>query len=65
MSRAFKTRFHGGNPELKTIVTMSVTVNNGKLFKQMDKRTRSALVISLNKFIEDVRAFKNEVKFQP
>lgn len=38
MNRAFKTQFHNGEPDEKTIVTVSLTVNNGKRFKRLDKK---------------------------
>lgn len=59
MNRAFKRQFHNGGE--KTIVTMSVMVNNGKLFHGLDKEGKRALVDELIDFKAKVDAFTVEV----
>jgi len=62
MNRAFKTQFHNGEVDEKTIVTMSVTVNNGKRFRALDEKGKKSLLKSLNTFKKQVEAFSEEIK---
>lgn len=61
MNRAFKTVFHGGTEDQKHIVTMSVTVNNGKRFNELDRKQQTDLVNELISFRDKVSRFTAEV----
>ncbi len=61
MNRAFKTEFHGSSDGLKTIVTMSVTVNNGKLFKSMTDQQKGWLLDHLDTFVKQVKSFREDI----
>lgn len=60
-NRAFKTVFHNGEPDEKAIVTMGVTVNNGKRFKKLDEKGRKNLSILLKNFAKQVEGFAQEI----
>lgn len=61
MNRAFKTQFHNGEKDGKTIVTMSVIVNNGKRFKALDDAGKANLIESLVNFKKQVEVFTVEI----
>lgn len=61
MNRQFKIQFHNGEPDEKTIVTMSVTVNNGKRFNSLDNASKDSLVKHLVTFKKQVEAFTAEI----
>lgn len=61
MARQFKTQFHNGEPDEKTIVTMSVTINNGKKFNSLDNAGKDSLVKHLVTFKRQVEAFTAEI----
>ena len=61
MNRAFKTQFHNGEKDEKTIVTMSVTVNNGKRFNSLDNAGKDRLISHLVTFKKQVEAFTAEI----
>lgn len=61
MNRAFKIQFHNGEADEKTIVTMSVTVNNGKRFDKLDNIGKDRLVTHLVNFKKQVEAFTAEI----
>ena len=56
MNRAFKTQFHNGEKDEKTIVTMSVIVNNGKRFAELNNTGK-------NRLIENLVTFKKQIEF--
>lgn len=60
-NRAFKTIFHNGEQDLKAIVTMCVSVNNGKRFRQLDKNGRKNLSLLLKDFAKKVDDFAQEI----
>ncbi len=62
MNRAFKTQFHNGEPDEKTIVTVSLTVNNGKRFKRLDKKGKKNLVVILQDFKNLIDGFISELE---
>jgi hypothetical protein len=62
MNRAFKTEWHGNRLDFKPIVTMSVRVNNGKLFKSLSKEDKKHLRESLQSFSKQVIAFSKDIK---
>ena len=61
MNRAFKIQFHNGEADEKTIVTMSVTVNNGKRFKALDNEGKNNLITNLIEFKKSLESFTAEV----
>lgn len=61
MNRAFKTQFRNGEPDEKIIVTMGVTVNNGKRFHALDKEGKAHLIDALVTFKKQVEAFTSEI----
>lgn len=65
MNRAFKTEFHGNNPDRKNIVTMSVVVNNGKLFKNLSSDEILDLTDCLIHFKEQINRFISEIINMP
>ena len=62
MNRAFKTQFHNGEKDEKTIVTMSVAVNNGKRFKGLDDYGKKCLIENLETFKKQVETFTDEIR---
>ena len=62
MNRAFKTQFHNGDKDEKTIVTMSVTVNNGKRFHGLNDYGKKCLIKNLETFKKQVEAFTDEIR---
>lgn len=62
MNRAFKIQFHNGEEDEKTIVTMSVTVNNGNKFHGLDDYGKQCLIENLETFKKQVEAFTNEIR---
>lgn len=54
MNREFKTQFHAGLPDEKPIVTMSVSVNNGKKFKALDNYNKRCLIQNLETFKKQI-----------
>jgi len=62
MNRAFKTQFFGSHADQKTIVTMGITVNNGKRFKDLSQKDRKSLIKHLETFEKQVESFKDEIE---
>lgn len=62
MNRAFKTQFHNGELDEKPIVTLSVTVNNGKRFHNLNNEGKQNLIQELIEFKEKLETFTNEIK---
>jgi hypothetical protein len=61
MNRAFKIQFHNGEPDEKTIVTMSLTVNNGKLFDALDNEGKNKLIKNIGIFKVLLKSFADEI----
>lgn len=61
MNRAFKIQFHNGEKDEKIIVTMSVTVNNGKRFKGLDNYGKQHLIENLINFKKQVEGFTADI----
>lgn len=58
----FKAEFHDGNADQKPIVTISLKVNNGKKFKELDADGTKALYNCLSCFVDQLEAFMEEIK---
>jgi hypothetical protein len=61
MNRQFKIQFHNGEKDEKPIVTMSVTVNNGKRYNALDGNGKDKLVEQLVLFKKMVEIFTSEI----
>jgi hypothetical protein len=59
MNRAFKTEFHNGGE--KTIATISFSVNNGKLFNELDEQGRMHLCQEITDFQKKLESIKDEI----
>ncbi len=62
MNRQFKTEFHNGELDEKTIVSMSVTVTNGKRFKALTNECKDHLIKNLQTFQKQVQVFTEEIE---
>lgn len=62
MNRAFKTIFHNGESDRKAIVTMSIAVNNGKRFKNLNYESRQEIIKDLEYFTTQVKDFIEDLK---
>lgn len=61
MRKAFKIDFHNGEPDGKTIVSMSVNVRNSKKFHSLDAAGKDHLISSLKDFRDNITVFMAEI----
>jgi hypothetical protein len=62
MNRAFKTIYHNGEEDEKPIVTLSCTINDCKLFKDLNKQSKRELISGIEDFQKRLKAFKRKIK---